>query len=56
MDNVIGITNVHRSVLRIDIETVIKIVLEFKYYFNQKNPWVKDPFNGIWKDRTSQNN
>ena len=37
MDSVIGIKNIHRSVLRINTLTVIKIGLELKHDSNKKN-------------------
>ena len=37
-------------VLRIDAQTVIKTGLELKQDSYHKNPWVKDSFNGTWKD------
>ena len=38
VDNWISITNVHKSVLRIDAQTVVKIGLEPKQKSNNKNP------------------
>ena len=38
VDNWISITNVHKSMLRVDAQTVVKIGLEPKQKSNNKNP------------------